>query len=116
MKDFLNDEKTEKLIEDITLNVLNTGSKPVNFIIIKNLPTDINFIMNETGLTKVPVNKHVNELEKVGLLIRDKGTGKIYPTELTSLFEFLINEIEKHVKLHTFKMLSNYLTQINSSV
>ncbi|MBN2488711.1 MAG: winged helix-turn-helix transcriptional regulator [Methanosarcinaceae archaeon] len=100
-----NDKEIEMLIENITLNVFNTGTKQTNFKIIKALPTNVDYIMKETGLTKVPVNKHLNDLEKFGLLTREKGTGNVYPTELTSLFKMLIEEVEKHVSINVSKML-----------
>jgi len=96
----------DTLVEDITLSVFNTGTKPTNFRIIKALPTDVDTIMKETGLTKVPVNKHLNELEKFGLLRRSKGTGKVYPTELTGLFISLITEIEKQVSANASQMIA----------
>jgi len=61
--------------------------------------------MKTTELTKVPVNKHVNDLEKFGLLERDKGTGKVYPTKMTPLFISFINVIKKEIKVNVSKML-----------
>lgn len=98
-------EDLDKLIENITLNILNIGTKQINYYIIENLPTDVKAISHETGLTKVPVNNHLNELEKYGLLKREKGTGKVYPTELTFYFKSLIKEIEKQVKSNLSTML-----------
>lgn len=107
MKINKNDEATEidDLIENITLDVFNVGSKRINFHIIKSLPTNVGQVMTDTGLTKVPINNHFNELEKHGLLRRDKGTGNAYPTELTSLFKSLLLETEKHVKFNLINML-----------
>ena len=101
----MDNKEIKELIENITLNVFNTGTKQINFRILKALPTNVEQIMKETGLTKVPVNKHINELEKFGLLRREKGTGNVYPTELTNLFKTLIEEIEKHVSANVTKML-----------
>ena len=98
-------EKIDDLIENMTLDVFNVGSKRINFQIIKSLPTSIEQVMEDTGLTNVPVNNHFNELEKHGLLRRDKGTGKAYPTELTDLYKSLILETEKHVKANLINML-----------
>ena len=99
----------DALIENITLNVFNTGTKPINFKIICTLPTSVDQIMIQTGLTKVPVNKHLNDLEKYGLLRREKGTGKVYPTELTVLLKELIENVEKHVSANVSKMLPKML-------
>lgn len=111
----IKEEKTseiDNLIEEMTLNIFNVGSKKTNFYILKTLPTNVEKVMKDTGLTKVPVNKHLNELEKLGLLKRVKGTGKVYPTELTDFFRSLIFETEKQVKTNLInifreKMLSN---------
>ena len=103
----MNNVELDKIIENITLNVINVGTKQINYYIIEKLPTDVKTISQETGLTKVPVNNHINELEKYGLLKRDKGTGKVYPTELTFYFKSLIKEIEKQVKNNISTMFLN---------
>lgn len=95
----------DKIVEFITLNVFHEGTKQTNYQILQMLPTDVENIMKKTKLTKVPVNKHVNELEKYGLLKREKGTGKVYPTKMTPLFNSLINEIKTQVKMNVSKML-----------
>jgi predicted transcriptional regulator len=105
----VNNKEIEDLIENITLNVFNTGTKQTNFRIIRALPTNVEKIMSETGLTKVPVNKHLNDLEKYGLLRREKGTGNVYPTELTSLMKSLIEEVEKHVSANVASILPKML-------
>lgn len=107
--DNINNTEIDALIENITLNVFNTGTKPTNFKIICALPTNVDQIMIETGLTKVPVNKHLNDLEKYGLLRREKGTGCVYPTELTGLLKTLIENVEKHVSANVSKMLPKML-------
>ena len=100
-----NDIEINELIENITLSVFNVGTKQINFKILKSLPTDVNSIMEETQLTKVPVNKHLNDLEKYGLVRREKGTGKVYSTELTTLFISLIENIKNHVGINVSNML-----------
>ena len=100
-----NDIEIDELIENITLSVFNVGTKQINFRILKSLPTNVNSIMEETQLTKVPVNKHLNDLEKYGLVRREKGTGKVYSTELTTLFISLIENIKKHVGINVSNML-----------
>ncbi|MCK5413626.1 MAG: hypothetical protein KAI57_04625 [Candidatus Pacebacteria bacterium] len=61
------------------------------------LPTSIDRIMEKTGLTKVPVNAHVNELEKYLLVKRDRGTGQIRCGENTECFFAGFNVIKKFV-------------------
>ena len=100
-----NDIEIDELIENITLSVFNIGTKQINYRILKSLPTNVNSIMEETQLTKVPVNKHLNDLEKYGLVKREKGTGKVHSTELTTLFISLIENIKKHVGTNVSNML-----------
>ncbi len=102
-------EEIDSIIEKITLNVFNVGTKQTNFYILKTLPSNVEYIMKETGLTKVPVNNRINELEKYGLLVREKGTGKMYPTELTKQFMLLIAKVETYVKNNVSDMLPSLI-------
>lgn len=96
----------DDLIESITLNIFHIGTKRTNFQILKMLPTSVKEIMAETGLTKVPVNKYINELEKYGLLQRVKGTGKVNETEMTEVFKNIIEDVfMKEVKINVLKIL-----------
>lgn len=105
----MNEIEIDEIVENITLNVLNSGTKRINYLIIKMLPTDVESIKDEIGLTKVPINNRLNELEKYGLLKREKGTGKVYPTKLTELFKSLIIDIEDRVKTNLSTMLPNVI-------
>jgi hypothetical protein len=78
------DHDIDMLIEDLTLNVFTIGADTINYHIVKSLPTNVEALMKETKLTKVPINNRLNELEKCGLLRREKGTGRVHPTELTT--------------------------------
>jgi len=102
---FSNNKEIEKIIENLTLQVFNVGTKPENWKIICNLPSDVKTIMEYLNLTKVPVNNRLNELEKCGLLIREKGQGRVYPTELTELFRNLIVEVQREVENNLSDML-----------
>lgn len=94
-----------KLAEEVTLEVFHVGTKNTNYQILIMLPTNIETIMKETRLTKVPANNHVNELEKVGLVKREKGTGRVEPTKMTKLFTHVIQDIQKQVKSNVLKMI-----------
>lgn len=94
-----------KLVEQVTLEVFHVGTKKTNYQILIMLPTNIENIMKETGLTKVPANNHVNDLEKVGLVKREKGTGRVEPTKMTNLFTHVIQDIENQVKSNVLKMI-----------
>ncbi len=100
----------KKLIKKITLGVFETGTKETNFHILEMLPTTVDEIMKETSLTKVPVNKHLNELEKYGLLQREKGTGRVNPTQMTEKFMRIIAEVMNEVNNNVEKMLPKLIT------
>lgn len=74
----------EDIIEKIALKVIQTGTDKTNFRILKVVNKDhgdINILMEIIGLTKVPINKRINELEKVGLVNRWRGTGRVSLTK-----------------------------------
>ncbi len=99
----ISNEEIKQIVENITLDMFNTGADKNNYKILKMLPTDLKTVMKELNLTKMPVNTRVNELEKVGLVKRRKGTGKVMPTDMTGYFLDLIDNIrgkvEESVKL-----------------
>lgn len=103
------------IVEKITLNVIRTGSDRINFKILemvdkgtdKDGGTKIEDIMKETGLTKVPVYKRVNELEKVDLVRRWRGTGIVVLTELGKIFMGVIYKGEDIVGDRLMEMLDS---------
>ncbi len=94
----ITNERINKIVEDITLDMFNVGADKTNYRILKMLPTDTNTLMKELDLTKVPVNTRLNELEDVGLVKRKKGTGKVIPTDMTGYFLELIDNIRTKVE------------------
>ena len=82
----MNKDICPKVIERITLKVVQTGSDKTNFKILEMLPNNINDIMKEIELTKVPANTRVNKLEEVGLVKRWRGTGLVVLTDLGKCF------------------------------
>lgn len=88
----MNKEISPKIIERITLKVVQTGSDKTNFKILEMLPNNINNITKEIGLTKVPANKRVNKLEEVGLVKRWRGTGLVVLTDLGTCFMDVIDK------------------------
>ncbi len=82
--------KSIGLCEIIALRTVRIGTDPINFKILEMLPSNIGIIMKEFDLTKVPVNVRVNQLEKVGLVRRFKGTGHV---EITDFGQFFLNKI-----------------------
>lgn len=103
----INDKEIEQIVENITLDMFNIGADNTNYKILKMLPTDLKTVMSEVNLTKMPVNTRVNQLERVGLVNRRKGTGKIMPTEMTNYFLDLIDTIKNKVEDSIKVQLSN---------
>ncbi|MBU0959258.1 MAG: hypothetical protein KKB31_04920 [Nanoarchaeota archaeon] len=91
-------EFIEKVTERITLNLFRVGCDKDNFRILQAIPNDVKTLMKEFNLTKMPMNKRINELEKVGLLKRERWKGSVEPTELTTKFLDLIKDIKEKIK------------------
>lgn len=94
-------EKPQELIdavtEKVTLNLFRVGCDKMNFLILKTLPTTTDVLSKKTELTKMPLNKRLNELEEVGLLEREKYKAILNQTVLTKEFISLIQQLEKEV-------------------
>lgn len=103
------------LVEIMTLKVVRTGSDRINFKILemiekeaeRNKGAKIEDIIKETGLTKVPINVRINELEKVGLVKRWRGTGLVVLTELGKTFIRTIDRGEEIVRDRLMIMLNS---------
>lgn len=98
---------TEDLLEKITLKIVQTGVDKTNFKILNILPSNIDTMMKEFNLTKVPVNNRINELEKVGLVRRWRGTGLVILTDLGKIFIETINRGEEIVRDKLVELLKN---------
>jgi DNA-binding GntR family transcriptional regulator len=94
-----------ELIEKIALKVARTGTDKTNFKILGMLPSDINTMMKEFNLTKVPINIRINQLEKVGLVNRWRGTGIVVLTEFGKDFMKLIYGYQDIVRPNIMDML-----------
>lgn len=82
-----------ELIEKIVLKVARTGTDKINFKILEMIDNgggNINNLVKGIGLTKVPINIRINELEKVGLVNRWRGTGIVLLTDFGKIFMKLI--------------------------
>ena len=94
-------EKGEKIVKSFihkqTLNMFKIGCDKSNYRILNTLPTTTLELTKELKLTKMPLNKRLNELEKVGLLKRYRKLAKLESTELGIDFLKLIAEMEKDV-------------------
>lgn len=94
----MKEEYINKIAERITLNLFKVGCDKDNFKILNLLPNTIKGLMKEFKLTKMPMNKRINELEKVGLLKRDRWKGNVEPSDLTVKFLKIIEEIKPRIK------------------
>jgi len=94
----MEEEVVKKIVERITLKVFRVGCDKDNYKLIMMLPSNLKELAKEFELTKMPMNKRVNELEDVGLLQRFRGTGEVKPTRLTITFIGLIEEIKPKVE------------------
>ena len=101
------------LVEIITLKTVRTGSDRINFKILEMIEkggergANIGDIMRETGLTKVPVNVRVNQLEKVDLVKRWRGTSLVVLTDLGKFFMEIISNGEDIIRDRIMEMLNN---------
>ncbi len=97
-----------ELIEKIALKVTRTGTDKTNFKILEMIDNgngNINDMIKETGLTKVPVNVRINQLEKVGLVNRWRGTGIVVLTEFGKNFMKLIYGYQEIVRSNVIDIL-----------
>ena len=97
-----------KLVEKIALRVTRTGTDKINFEIlemINNGGGNINEMIKEIGLSKVPINIRINQLEKVGLVNRWRGTGIVVLTEFGKDFLKLMYGYQDIVRFNIMDML-----------
>lgn len=90
-------ELIDSVTERITLNLFRVGCEKINFGIVKSLPTTVKELQIKFNMTKMPMNKRLNELADVGLLEREKYEGEVKPTKLTDSFIDTITEIKQDV-------------------
>ena len=97
-----------ELIEKIALKVTRTGTDKINFKILEMIGNgngNINEMIKELNLTKVPINIRINQLEKVGLVNRWRGTGIVVLTKLGKDFMELIYGYQDIVRFNIMDML-----------
>ena len=101
-KDVQGSEIPENLINEIgkrmTLSMVRMGCDKINFKILNTIPNTIKGLMKEFKLTKMPMNRRVNELEKVGLLKRNRWLGEVEPTPLTIKLIETVNKMKVKIK------------------
>ena len=90
-------ETMDELTSVLAREVFNVGGEEVNFLILQELPTGVKDLMKILNLTKAAVNGRVNKLEKLRLLTRKLGTGKVFPTKITKCFLEMHENMKKIV-------------------
>ena len=101
-KDVQGSEIPENLMnvigEKVTLNMLRVGCDKINFKILNTIPNNIKGLMKKFDLTKMPMNRRVNELEKVGLLKRNRWLGEVEATPLTIKLIETVDKMKVKIK------------------
>lgn len=59
------------------LDAVHVLTREMNYDIIQDLPNDVLTLMSRFNLSRMPMNKRINDLERVGLLKRKRGVGSI---------------------------------------
>ena len=98
-------EWMDKINEQLTLKMFRVGCDKTNFKIINKLPTTVYQLQKEINLTKMPMNRRINELEEVGLLIRKKYEGIVEESNLTKKFIKGVNKFKSKVKINLFSLI-----------
>lgn len=97
----------QKFSKILTLNLFNVGSKPKNFEMLINLPSNIDKLSIKLGgLSKMPLNRRINQLEKVGLIKRKRMKGLVEITDLGKVYIKLIEKINRDVEKNLFNILN----------
>ncbi|HIH25771.1 hypothetical protein J4476_03125 [Candidatus Woesearchaeota archaeon] len=95
----------EEITHKITLNLFKVGCDTKNYNMLIILPQKTPELEIKMNLTKMPLNRRLNELVKVGLIERDLYKGDVKPTELTKVFINHIKDLEKEVMKQIPKLL-----------
>ena len=92
--------------EKLTLNLLRVGCDKTNYKIIKRLPTTMIKLQKELDITKMPLNKRVNDLEGVGLLIRKRYEGIVKETKISKKFLRVVDSLKVCVEKNLVDLIS----------
>jgi predicted transcriptional regulator len=98
-----------ELYDTIGLKTVRVGTDLKNFKILKMLPSNVENIMKELSLTKVPVNNRVNLLEEVDLISRLRGTGDVVISDFGKFFLDKIETYEDIVRDHVVSIVKNHV-------
>ena len=87
----------DAVTERVTLHLFRSGCDKINFDIVSSLPANVKDLQKRFDLTKMPINRRLNDLAEVGLLRREKYEGGVYPTELTNTFIKTIKDLKTEI-------------------
>ncbi len=79
-------EEKHRLAEEYVLNIYRLGADPINYKILRMLPTTTDKIRTEINRSKMPSYYRLRELRKYGLVSWRKGTAVVEKGELTDKF------------------------------
>ncbi|MBW6451444.1 MAG: hypothetical protein K0B02_01825 [DPANN group archaeon] len=84
-------------LNQFALDLIRIGTKDINYnYIITILSTNVKDIMGETGLTKMSVNVHLNDLSNYGLVKRE-SKGQVSSGPFTNVFISYVKSIENEL-------------------
>lgn len=69
------------------------------------LPSDVNAIMKEIKINKINTNARINQMEKIGLVTRKRGSGEVYGTKISENVIKLLELIKKDIGISLNKLL-----------
>ncbi len=104
-------KELKKILKMLALKTFHEWSDDTNYQILELLEKELTIdkIADEIGLSRGPTEKRINNLERVGLLTRDRGKGKVFATEVNEKFEEFIEEITNIMVEEAPKHLEQYL-------
>lgn len=102
-------KEIEELFDTVAIKTVRAGTDETNFKILRMLPSNIENIMKELRLTKVPVTVRVNLLDEMGLIKWYKGTGNVVMADFGRFFFDKIREYEEIVRGHVVNILKRHV-------
>ncbi len=101
----LGKKELEKLGEAYVLKMFQTGSDPINYNMLKMVPSTTEKMRKKVGLSKMPFYVRVKRLKEAGLIeynSRDRSM-EVEKTKLTDQFFYAKERIEKQISKNPAK-------------
>ena len=97
-------DKLGNFVVGLTLDLFRVGSDSINWKILNLLDCSTAEVGDKIELSSMPLNRRINELEDVGLLVRNRRQGLIKCTKLTPLFIDSVNALKSKVKVERMEV------------